>query len=72
VAAGRVKLLAMGTRAEGDVISFQGTGLNSFAAVLANSFQVGYGVLVIVDADTQVAIFGQTLASLQATDFAFS
>jgi Ca2+-binding RTX toxin-like protein len=53
-------------RAEGDVISVQGTGLKSFADLVpnVNTFVVGYGVLIVVDADTQLAIFGQTLASL--------
>jgi hypothetical protein len=39
---------------------------------VSHSFQVGYGVLVVVDSDTQVAIFGATLGTLQASDFAFS
>jgi hypothetical protein len=69
-----VNAVADFNRGDGDIISFQGTGLTSFSSLVlnVNMFQTGYGTLIIVDADTQVAIFGQNPGQLLPTDFAFS
>src|SRR5262245_20285553 len=61
-------------RAEGDIVSFQGTVLTSFSSLVfdVNVFNDASGVKIIVDADTQMFIFAQNFQAMQATDFAFS
>jgi Ca2+-binding RTX toxin-like protein len=59
-------------RAEGDLIYLQGTGLTSFADVLSHTTDYGsFSVITISDTEN-IWIIGQTSATLQATDFAFS
>ena len=60
------------SRAEGDVISVQGTAFTSFAQVLDVTTNSGNFCVVTIDSDTSVWIIGQTSATLQSTDFAFS
>jgi len=59
-------------RAQGDVISFQGTNLHSLADVLNNITDFGNFSIVTLSPSENVWIIGQTSATLQATDFAFS
>lgn len=59
-------------RLEGDVIGLQGTGLTSFADVLSHTSDFGSFCIVSISVSQNIWIIGQTSATLQATDFAFS
>jgi Ca2+-binding RTX toxin-like protein len=65
-------LIADFNRAEGDHIRLQDTGLNSFADVLSHTTDYGSFSVITIDSDTNIWIIGQTSATLQPTDFAFS
>jgi serralysin len=59
-------------RAEGDVILLKDTGLNSFADVLSHTSDYGSFSVITIDGDTNIWVIGQTSATFQPTDFAFS
>jgi Ca2+-binding RTX toxin-like protein len=59
-------------RAEGDRILLLDTGLNSLADVLTHTSDYGSFSVITIDGDTNIWVIGQTSATFQATDFAFS
>ena len=59
-------------RAEGDLISLQGTGLTSFADVLSHTTNFGNFSVITINTTENIWVIGQTSATFQATDFAFS
>jgi Ca2+-binding RTX toxin-like protein len=59
-------------RAEGDRILLLDTGLNSFADVLNHTSDYGSFSVITIDGDTNIWVIGQTSATFQASDFAFS
>jgi Ca2+-binding RTX toxin-like protein len=59
-------------RAEGDRILLLDTGFNSLADVLTHTSDYGSFSVITIDGDTNIWVIGQTSATFQATDFAFS
>jgi Ca2+-binding RTX toxin-like protein len=59
-------------RVEGDKISFQGTDIQSFAAVLSHTSDFGNYCIVTLSPSENVWIIVQTTATLQPGDFLFS
>ena len=59
-------------RGDGDLISLQGTGINSFADLLAHTTDFGNFCVVTISPLENVWIIGQTSGTLLPTDFAFS
>jgi Ca2+-binding RTX toxin-like protein len=59
-------------RAEGDVILLKETGLLSFADVLAHTTDFGSFSVITISPTENIWVIGQTSATFQATDFAFS
>jgi len=60
-------------RTQGDVIDLHNiTGFTSFANVTSNAIDVASGVVVTVNSSQNIWILGQTIATLQTSDFSFA